>query len=130
MGAPSQSEVIVVVDDEEMIRESYADVLRSRGYTVLVAENGDDALHAMTEHGAPVHLVISDINMPEMDGLEFVGMLRAAYPTLPALFISGQSTQFMMDNRDRMPENVHFLAKPVSTADLASRVREILDAGA
>jgi two-component system, cell cycle sensor histidine kinase and response regulator CckA len=128
MPSESQHEVIVVVDDEEAIRNSYADVLSARGYTVLMAENGDDALRIMTDHGAPVQLVISDINMPEMDGLEFVGLLRAAYPDLPALFVSGQSAQYMLENRDRFPEDVHFLSKPVSGADLAARVRQILDA--
>ena len=127
MGSPSQNEVLVVVDDDDFIRDSYSDVLRTLGYTVLVAENGEHALQVMTAHDAPVHLVISDINMPEMDGLEFVGMLRAAYPNIPALFVSGQSAQYMMDNRDRVPEGVHFLAKPVTMGQLANRVRHILD---
>jgi CheY-like chemotaxis protein len=128
MASPSQNEVLVVVDDDDFIRDSYSDVLRTLGYTVLVAENGEHALKVMTDHGAPIHLVISDINMPEMDGLEFVGMLRAAYPTIPALFVSGQSAQYMMDNRDRIPEGVHFVAKPVTMGQLANRVRQILDA--
>jgi DNA-binding NtrC family response regulator len=127
MGYPSQQEVVVVVDDDDFIRDSYGDVLRTLGYTVLIAENGDHALQVMTEYSAPIHLVISDINMPEMDGLEFVGMLRAAYPNMPALFVSGQSSQYLVDNRERIPEGVHFLAKPVTMGQLANRVRQILD---
>ena len=130
MPAQSQHEVVVVVDDDEAIRESYADVLTARGYTVLIAENGEHALQVMTDHHAPVHLVVSDINMPEMDGLEFVGMLRSAYPDMPALLVSGQSAQYMLENRDRFPENVHFLSKPVSASDLVTHVRKILDASA
>ena len=128
MGASSQKECVVVVDDDDVIRDNYSDILQRLGYTVLVAENGEHALQVMTDHDAPVHLVISDINMPEMDGLELVGMLRAAYPNMPALLVSGQSTQYLVDNRDRIPEGVHFLAKPVSMGELANRVRKILDA--
>src|SRR5687768_2449060 len=108
MGSPSPHEVIVIVDDEDYIRDMFANTLRTLGYTVFVAVNGEQALQVMQDHHAPVSLVISDISMPEMDGLEFVGMLRAAYPTMPCLFVSGQGPQYMMDNRDRIPEGVHF----------------------
>jgi len=127
MGSPSANEVIVIVDDEDFIRDLFGDTLRTLGYTVLEAADGDDALRVMTEHGAPVHLVISDIAMPEMDGLDFVNMLRAAYPEMPALLVSGQGPQYMMDNRDRVPDGVHFLAKPVTMGELANKVRKILD---
>jgi two-component system, cell cycle sensor histidine kinase and response regulator CckA len=128
MAHSSQKEAIVVVDDDDFIRDSYGDVLRTLGYTVLIAEDGEHALQVMTDHDAPIHLVISDINMPRMDGLEFVGMLRAAYPNMKALLVSGQGPQYLVDNRDRIPDGVHFLAKPVTMGELASRVRQILDA--
>jgi two-component system cell cycle sensor histidine kinase/response regulator CckA len=128
MSAPSPNEVIVVVDDEDFIRDLFGHTLRTLGYTVLEATDGENALQVMQDYHAPVALVISDISMPEMDGLEFVGLLRAAYPAMPALFVSGQGPQYMMDNRDRIPEGVHFLAKPVTMGELASKVRKILDA--
>jgi CheY-like chemotaxis protein len=128
MGSPNANEVIVIVDDEDFIRDLFGNTLRTLGYTVLEADNGDKALEVMSEHHAPVSLVISDISMPEMDGLEFVGMLRAAYPSLPCLFVSGQGPQYMMDNRDRIPEGVHFLAKPLTMGELSSKVRKIIDA--
>lgn len=95
MGSPSPNEVIVVVEDEDGVRDVFARTLRTLGYTVL----------------------------------EFVGMLRAAHPELPALFVSGQSAQWMMDNRDRVPERTHFVAKPITIAGLANKVRQILDEG-
>ena len=128
MASPSPSEVIVIVDDEDFIRDLFGQTLRTLGYTVLEAKDGEHALQVMQEHHAPVHLVISDISMPEMDGLEFVGLLRSAYPEMPALLVSGQGPQYMMDNRDRIPEGVHFLAKPVTMGELAHKVRQILDA--
>jgi two-component system cell cycle sensor histidine kinase/response regulator CckA len=130
MGSPSAHEVIIVVEDEEGVRTVFARSLRSLGYTVLEAENGEQALQVMSEHAAPVHLVMSDINMPEMDGLEFMSLVRSAYPSLPGLLVSGESPQFLMENRDRAPEGVHFLAKPVTIAGLANKVRQIIDASA
>ena len=128
MSSPSLNEVIVIVDDEDFIRDLFGHTLRTLGYTVLEATDGENALQVMQEYHAPVALVISDISMPEMDGLEFVGLLRAAYPAVPALLVSGQGPQYMMDNRDRVPEGVHFLAKPVTMGELAGKVRRILDA--
>ena len=129
MGSPSPHEIIVIVDDEDFIRDLFGQTLRTLGYTVLEATNGENALQVMQDYHAPVHLVISDISMPEMDGLEFIGLLRSAYPEMPALLVSGQGPQYMMDNRDRVPEGVHFLAKPLTMGQLASKVRHILDAG-
>ena len=130
MGSPSRHEIIVVVDDEEYVRTVFAEMLATLGYTVLTANDGEDALRVMSAHDAPVHLVISDVNMPAMDGFEFAALLRSAYPDMPMLLVSGEGPQYMMDNRDRIPERVHFLAKPVQMGELASRVRKILDADA
>ena len=124
---PSATGVIVVVDDEEEVRGVMVRLLESVGHTVLEATNGEHALQVMQDHHEPVDLVISDINMPEMDGFELVGFLRAAYPNLRALLVSGQGPEYLMDNRDRIPENTHFLAKPFNLAALRNRVQEILD---
>jgi two-component system, cell cycle sensor histidine kinase and response regulator CckA len=119
--------VIVVVDDEEEVRGVMVRLLESVGHTVLVATNGEHALQVMQEHHEPVDLVISDINMPEMDGLELVGFLRAAYPNLRALLVSGQGSGYLVENRDRIPEGTHFLAKPFGMAALRQRVQDILE---
>lgn len=128
MGSPNPSEVIVIVEDDEGIRSVFSRTLSTLGYTVLEAENGEQALQVMSDHGAPVSLVLSDINMPEMDGLEFMGLVRSAYPSLPGLLVSGESAQYLMENRDRVPEGTHFMAKPVTIAGLANKVRQIIDA--
>jgi CheY-like chemotaxis protein len=127
MGAPSSHEVIIVVDDEEFVRAAFGDMLRTLGYTVLTATDGEHALSVMSEHGAAIHLVVSDITMPAMDGLEFAALVRAAYPALPVLLVSGESPTFLMDNRERVPEGTFFLGKPVSLGALAHQVRVILD---
>jgi two-component system cell cycle sensor histidine kinase/response regulator CckA len=122
--------VIVVVDDEQEVREVIVRMLETEGYTVLQAENGEHALAVMQEHHAPVDLLVSDINMPEMDGLELVEFLRSAYPSLRALFVSGQSAEYMAENRDRVVPGTHFMAKPFLPDVLRKRVRDILAADA
>ena len=118
--------VIVVVDDEQAVRALMVALLQSDGYTVLEAVDGEDALRIMQKHHEPVDLLISDVNMPEMDGFELVAFLRSAYPSLRALFVSGQGTQWLLDNRDRMTKGTHFLAKPFTADVLRQRVREII----
>ena len=121
-------EVVLVVDDEPGVRTPILRKLESLGYMVLEAQNGEHALEVMHHYGAPVHLVISDVVMPEMGGAELVSMLRSWYPGMRMLFISGYSPQYLeaMSGEDRVG-GVHFMAKPFGLDELARRVREILD---
>ncbi|MEX2178769.1 MAG: ATP-binding protein [Gemmatimonadaceae bacterium] len=121
-------EVVLVVEDEPSVRAPLCRTLRNLGYFVLEADDGESALKAMQDHHAPVHLVISDVRMPRMDGTELVGHLRAWYPGLRVLFISGYSPEYLAAQDGRTMDGSHFLAKPFGLDVLARRVREILDA--
>ena len=81
---------VLVVDDEESIRRLVSRALGGAGFTVLEAENGASALRIIERPAAPVHLVVSDIHMPVMDGLAFAQEVRRQRPTLPLLFITGR----------------------------------------
>lgn len=120
------AEVILVVEDEPSVRAPMSRMLREQGYLVLEATNGEDALRVMQEHHAPVHLVITDVMMPQMDGAELVSLLRDWYPGMRVLFISGYSKQFLEARGDTV-EGSAFMAKPFSLADMSRRVRELLD---
>jgi two-component system, cell cycle sensor histidine kinase and response regulator CckA len=125
--ADQTAEVVLVVEDEVMVRTPICRSLRKQGYFVLEAKNGEDALQVMQAHHSPIHLVITDVMMPEMDGAELVSMLRDWYPRLRILFMSGYSPHQL----EALGENVNgiaFLAKPFSMEQLGRRVREILDA--
>jgi CheY-like chemotaxis protein len=119
------SETILVVDDEPFIRELIERTLASRGYQVLVAGNGNEALDVADKHKAPIHLVVSDIVMPEMDGRELFHRLRTWYPSIRFLFISGQmegaGADVSIDGRTA------FLPKPFSMELLLRFVRYVID---
>jgi two-component system cell cycle sensor histidine kinase/response regulator CckA len=119
---------VLVVEDESNVRAPICRVLRNLGYFVLEAGNGKEALKVMEEYHSPVHLVITDIMMPEMDGAELVGMLRDWYPRMRVLFISGVSPQYLDADRAATVRGCAFLAKPFSLDVLAKQVREVLDA--
>ena len=121
-------DVILVVDDEAVVRAPIVRMLQKLGYVVLEAENGEDALRVMQEHHEPVHLVISDVIMPEMDGAKLVSFLRSSYPGMRMLFMSGYSAQMATALAgEGKVDGVHMLAKPFTMDELATRVREILD---
>jgi CheY-like chemotaxis protein len=124
--ASTPAAVVLVVEDELMVRAPVCRSLRNQGYFVLEANNGEHALTVMQEHHAPIHLVITDVNMPEMDGAELVGMLRDWYPRMRVLFISGYSRQYL-ETRAGSVQGSAFLAKPFSMDALRGRVRELLD---
>jgi len=117
---------VLVVEDEPIVRAPICRSLRTLGYFVLEANNGEDALSVMQDYHSPIHLVITDVVMPEMDGVELVSLLRDWYPKLRVLFISGYSPQHI----EAQGGAVHggaFLAKPFSLEVLGRKVREILD---
>lgn len=126
VNAGNAAEVILVVEDEPSVRAPMCRMLREQGYLVLEAANGEHALRVMQEHHAPIHLVITDVMMPEMDGAELVSLLRDWYPGMRVLFISGYSKQFL-EARGDTAEGSAFLAKPFSLDAMARRVRELLD---
>lgn len=126
--ASSGGEVILVVDDEPSVRAPMCRRLRMAGYFVLEADNGAQALDVMANHPTPVHLVISDVMMPEMDGAQLVAELRSWYPRTRALLISGYSPQYLAAQGGSRVDGSEFLAKPFGLDDLLSRVRAILDA--
>ena len=80
--------VVLVVDDEPLVREAVADMLGSEGYSVLVAGSADEALQVLAD-GARVDLIVSDVRMPHKDGFSLAVEVRQTHQTLPFVFITG-----------------------------------------
>ncbi len=120
------SSTILLVEDEDAVRLFSARALRSKGYTVLEAGNGEEALELMKTTKEKIDLVISDVVMPNMDGPTFVNEINKLTYHPKVLFMSGY-TEDTFHNLLKDDSNIEFLAKPFSLADLAARVKQILD---
>ena len=128
--APSDSvrgyETVLVVEDEEPLRRLTRRILESRGYTVLDAANGEEAIRALAGAQSRVDLVLSDVVMPGMSGRELVERLLPVYPWLRVLFMSGYTEDMMLQHR--ISElGITVVEKPFTRDDLALAVRNTLD---
>ncbi len=122
------SETVLAVEDDPLVRDITARALRAGGYQVLVAAGGAEALALAASHPGPIHLLLTDVIMPEMDGLALAGALRRRLPEVRVLYVSGYS-QDVVSHRGILDPGVELLAKPFSSATLLARVRSVLDAG-
>jgi two-component system cell cycle sensor histidine kinase/response regulator CckA len=120
------SETILLVEDERAVRDLLRQVLQRYGYTVLEASYPEQALELSQRHEGPIHLLVTDVVMPMMSGLELAGETRAMRPSLRVLYMSGYT-----DNVRDLPYGVNamssFLQKPFSPDTLVHKVREVLD---
>ena len=114
------SGTVLLVEDEPMVRSVAERALTRHGYTVVTAENGEDALE-IVGRGEPITLLISDVVMPGMDGPTMVREVRKSRPELKILFMSGYAEEQLRKSIDI--ENVNFLAKPFSVTELAEAAR-------
>jgi CheY-like chemotaxis protein len=120
------SETVLVVEDEPSVRALAARILRERGYTVLEAPNGKEALRTAQEFAEKIHLVLTDVVMPEMSGKALVSQIEAARPGIKTLYISGYTDDAIV-HHGILESNVAFLQKPFSKDGLARKVREVID---
>jgi len=116
---------ILLVEDEDGLRSLNARGLRSRGYTVIEAENGLDALEALEREEGAVDLVVSDVVMPEMDGPTMLTEMRKRNPELRIIFVSGYAEDAFEKS---LPEGqqFNFLPKPFTLAQLVAAVKETM----
>ena len=115
---------ILLVEDEKDLRVLNARGLTSRGYTVLQAGNGVEAIEVLEHHTGSIDLVVSDVVMPEMDGPSLLKELRLRRPDLKIIFVSGYAEEAFANNK---PEGQHaFLAKPFALKDLIATVKKTM----
>jgi len=120
-------ETILLVEDEDSVREVASRILRRQGYTVVEARNGVDAMRQLTEGGSEFDLIVTDIVMPEMGGLELAQRVREWTPNARILFTSGYTEDAVL-RRNFLDPGAEFVEKPFTPARLAQRAREVLDA--
>jgi PAS domain S-box-containing protein len=118
-------DTILLVEDEEAVRSFAARALRMRGYNVLEAGGGEEALEIVQSGANVIHLIITDVVMPNMDGPTMVRAVKALKPDLPVIFMSGYAEEAFRRN-DQSSEDIHFLPKPFGLKQLAAKVKEVL----
>jgi signal transduction histidine kinase/CheY-like chemotaxis protein len=122
---PAGNETVLLVEDEPAILEVTGLMLESLGYEVLSADTPGKAL-ALAETHETIHLLLTDVVMPEMNGKDLAGRVCAMYPNLKCLFMSGYTAD-VIAHHEVLDKGVHFLQKPFSKEELAARVRNVLD---
>ena len=120
------SETVLVVDDEPQVREVTSHLLRRQGYRVIEAASGHEALRLGQEPGIELHLLLTDIVMPLMNGKELADRLTQMHPGAKVLYTSGHTNDAIVQYGVLEP-GTEFLQKPFTRAILARRVREVLD---
>ncbi|HAK60676.1 MAG TPA: hypothetical protein DCO77_09880, partial [Nitrospiraceae bacterium] len=125
--ATGGSETILVAEDDENVRKLTTEILTQFGYTVIVAEDGDDAVRKFAENKERVQLLLLDVIMPKKNGRDVYEEARRVKPDIKALFLSGY-TGDMLNSKKILKEGLHFAFKPVSPMDLLKKLREVLDA--
>ena len=124
--AAGGSETVLVVEDEGLVRKLARTILESRGYLVLEAEGGEEAVRVCRSHRGPLHLLVTDVVMPRMKGKEVADRLQSIYPEMKVLYMSGYTAD-MIDQHGVLETGVQFLQKPFAPLDLVNKVRELLD---
>lgn len=121
------AETVLLAEDEEMVRKLAQQVLEMCGYQVLEAANGGAALLICERHKEPIHLLITDVIMPEMSGRELADRLAQLRPEMKVLYMSGYTDNAIL-HQGVLDEGANFIQKPFPTDALARKVREVLDA--
>jgi len=117
---------ILLVEDEPAILRMASMMLEGQGYTVLVAEAAAEAIHLSKEHIGKINMLISDVVMPDMNGRDLAKEVLLLNPQIKCLFMSGYTADVIAQH-GVLDEGVHFIQKPFSLPDLATKVREVLD---
>jgi CheY-like chemotaxis protein len=118
-------ETVLVVEDQEAVRELAKTVLEAYGYRVLEASSAGEALTFVKQHRGEIHLLLTDVVLPGMNGMDLSKELRTLRPKLKVLFISGYPAE-VIARRGVLEPDVAYLPKPLSPKTLASKVREVL----
>ncbi len=125
---PCGSETVLIVEDDDLVRNLAQKALQQHGYRTLVAENGEGALEVSKEYEGSIDLMITDVVMPKMSGKEAAERLQPLYPNMKVIYMSGYTDDAIVHHGVLEP-GLNFLEKPFTPEGLARKVREILDEG-
>jgi CheY-like chemotaxis protein len=124
--AAGRGETILLVEDAQRVRAVVREILEMSGYAVLEARHGAEALEVSNQHAGPIHLLVTDVVMPQMSGRELAQRLATLRPDLKVLYMSGYTDDAIV-RHGVLASGIAFLSKPFTPDALALKVRELLD---
>jgi len=118
-------ETVLVVEDEDMVRDLVCSILKRFGYNILDAQDANHCMDILNKYDGPIHLLVTDVVMPGMNGKELYIKLSKQYPDMKVLFMSGYTNDVIID-RGVKDSEFEFIQKPISVQKLAQTVKRIL----
>jgi PAS domain S-box-containing protein len=123
---PGGAETVLLAEDEGLVRELVIEILKQGGYSVLPACDGEEAVRIAGQHNGTIHLLITDVVMPQMNGRELARRMLASRPGIKVIYISGY-TEDAIIHHGVLDPGMHFVQKPFRPSDLVRKIREVLD---
>jgi PAS domain S-box-containing protein len=120
------AETVLLVEDEQLVRQLTREILRRNGYRVLEACDGVEAMATLQEHRGTIHLLLTDVVMPRMSGHELVELARPLRPDMRILYVSGYSEEAIA-RQGQLTEGIELLSKPFTPGVLTAKIRQLLD---
>lgn len=120
------SETVLLAEDQPSIRNVLCEFLESKGYKVLEAQNGSHALEIAEHYPGAIDVLVTDVIMPQVRGLELAQRVTELHPDICVIFMSGYSEDALLENRLLPQTNTTLIQKPFDPEDLAQRIRESL----
>jgi CheY-like chemotaxis protein len=124
--AAQATETILLVEDDEIVRRLVNEILNNDGYRLLEAANGVAALSTCSQFQEPIHLLLTDVVMPEMSGRELADRLAPQHPEMKVLYMSGYTDDVIV-HHGVLDEGTAFIQKPFAAEVLVRKIREVLD---
>ncbi len=125
-GGTRGTETVLLVEDEPLVRSYVHDVLRKNGYRVLEVPNGDEAIERSTSHRDAIHIMVTEVVMPGISGLDLARQLAGSRPKMRVLYLSGYTDE-LVERQGVLKPGAAFLQKPFTPDALLRKVRELLD---